>query len=107
MATKSQTDGSRTVEFTIDPTERLDAGVADDETPRHVLVEISDNGRSMMAIVAAGAAGRWSFDFSVTVSGIEIERAFEEGSRTNVDGLPTWMTPVRERVAEIVLSGRD
>jgi hypothetical protein len=58
MATKSQTDRSRAEEFAIDPTEHLDAEDVDDETPRHVLVEVSNNGQSMMGIVAAGTAGR-------------------------------------------------
>jgi hypothetical protein len=103
MATKSQTDRSRAEEFAIDPTEHLNAEDVDDETPRHVLVEVSNNGRSMMAIVAAGTAGRWSFDFGVDHSGIEIERAFEEGMRTNVDELPVWMDPVQEQVVDLVL----
>ncbi|GAB7011745.1 hypothetical protein [Halolamina salina] len=106
MATKSQTESGRTAEFVIDPTERLDAESIDDETPTHVLVQVSSNGRSQMAIVAAGAAGRWSFDFQIDSSGIEVERAFEEGIRTNVEDLPAWMVPVKDAVAGLVLSGQ-
>lgn len=105
MVTGSQNDASCTTGFTTDPTERLNVESIDDETPTHVLVQVSSTGRSQMAIVAAGAAGRWSFDFRVDESGIEGERAFEEGMRANVDELPAWMTPVRERVAGLVLDG--
>lgn len=103
MATKSQPDRSRAEEFAINPTEYLDAEDVDDSTPNHVLVEVSNNGRSMMAIVAAGTAGRWSFDFDVDHTGVEIVRAFEEGMRTSVDELPVWMAPVQEQVSDLVL----
>lgn len=106
MATRSQNDDSRTVEFTIGPTERLNADSIDDETPTHVLVQLSSTGRSQLAIVAAGISGRWSFDFRIDSSGIEIERAFEEGIRVNVDELPVWMSPVRECVEDLVLAGQ-
>jgi len=97
MATRSHDDDSRTVEFTIDPTDRLNDDAIDDETPTDILVQVSSNGRSQMAIVAAGTAGRWSFDFRIDSSGIEVDRAFEEGIRVNVDELPVWMSPVQER----------
>jgi len=106
MATKSQTESGRTAELVIDPTERLDPECIDDETPTHVLVQVSSNGRSQMAIVAAGTAGRWSFDFRIDSSGIEVERAFEEGIRVNVDELPVWMSPVQERVEDLVMAGQ-
>ncbi|KPN31103.1 hypothetical protein SY89_01845 [Halolamina pelagica] len=103
MATKSQTESGRTVEFTINPRERPDADSVDDDTPSHVLVEVTATAQTQMAILAAGPAGRYSFDFRISTQGIEIVRAYEEGMRANVDELPVWMTPVTEEVADVML----
>jgi len=87
---------SRKGEFTIDAREH---GYPDG--PAHVLVEVSPAARdTYMAILAAGADGRYSFDFVTGRTGIKIEKAYVEGMREPVDELPEWMDAVRERVAD-------
>lgn len=69
--------------------------------PTKVHVEVNQAGSGMfMAILAAGAVGRYSFDFSVGSTGIRLERAYIEGMREPVDALPGWVAPVRERIEE-------
>jgi len=102
MATKSQTESDRTVEFTINPRERLNAESVDDETPSHVLVEVTATAQTLMAILAAGPAGRYSFDFRISTHGIEIVKAYVEGMREPVEQLPDWIDAVRERIEEEV-----
>jgi len=86
--------------FSIDPTERLAADVVDDDTPTHVHVEISNSGRALIAILAAGAHGRWSFDFEFDGEEVAIVRAYEEGHRINAGALPAWVEPVCQRISE-------
>ncbi len=88
--------------FSINPTEHLPAELVDDETPRNVHVEISSNGRYLMAILAAGEAGRWSFDFRVEGATVKIVRGYEEGMRIDPGKLPAWAEPVSQRVEELL-----
>jgi len=53
-----------------------------------------------MAILAAGADGRYSFDFRITDGEIEILRAYIDGMRESVDGLPQWIEPIREEIEQ-------
>ena len=89
--------------FRIDPTAHLNADVVDDGTPTHVHVEISSTGRALMAILAAGAAGRWSFDFEFDGREVAIVRAYKEGHRINAGALPAWVEPVCQRISEELL----
>lgn len=69
--------------------------------PTNVRVEVSPAGQGVfMAILAAGAAGRYSFDFRVKRGGIKIKRAYVEGMREPVGKLPGWVEPIRERIEE-------
>lgn len=96
MATTAPRTSSKKGEFSIDVRQHgYPCG------PTHVLVEVSPAGSGVfMAILAAGAAGRYSFDFSVGRNGIKLERAYIEGMREPVGELPSWVTPIRERIEE-------
>jgi len=96
MATQSPQSSSKAGEFSID---LRDHGFPDG--PPQVLVEISPVRRGvLMAVLAAGADGRYSFDFRITDGQIEILRAYVEGMRESVDGLPEWIEPVREAIEQ-------
>ncbi|OTF01859.1 hypothetical protein [Halorubrum sp. SD683] len=86
--------------FRIDPTAHLNADVVDGDTPMHVHVEISSTGRTLMAILAAGADGRWSFDFEFDDSEVAIVRAYKEGHQINSGALSAWAEPVCQRISE-------
>jgi len=69
--------------------------------PTNVHVEVSPAGSGMFqAILGTGVVGRYSFDFRVGRSGIELERAYIRGVRKPVGELPGWVTPVRKRIEE-------
>jgi len=96
MATTERSSDAET--FSIAPAEHLPSEDVDDDTPAQVHVEINNSGRSLMAILAAGVSGRWSFDFRFDGQELEIVRAYEEGMRINEDELPVWVDPIRERI---------
>jgi len=94
MATTADRTSSTEGEFTIDTREH-----GHPDGPGHVLVEINPVGRSThMAILAAGEAGRCSFDFSVEATGIQLKKAYVEGMRAPISDLPAWVEPVKDRV---------
>lgn len=95
MATTQEADdGTPAGTFTINTREH---GYPDG--PDHVHVEINAGGRNDgMAILAAGVDGRYSFDFRVSVSQIELTKAYVEGMREPVDALPDWVTPIRKKI---------
>ncbi|WP_049980243.1 hypothetical protein [Halolamina rubra] len=96
MATQSPQSSRKAGEFSID---LRDHGFSDG--PAQVLVEISPVRRGvLMAVLAAGADGRYSFDFRFTDGEIDILRAYVEGMRESVDGLPEWIKPVREEIEQ-------
>jgi len=98
MATQSPQSSRKAGEFSIDLREE---GFPDG--PAQVLVEISPDRRGvLMAVLAAGADGRYSFDFRITDGEIDILRAYVEGMRESVDGLPKWIEPVREAIEQHV-----
>jgi len=97
MATTERSSDAET--FSIAPSEHLPSEDVDEDTPAQVHVEINNSGRSLMAILAAGVAGRWSFDFRFDGQELEIVRAYEEGMRINEDELPVWVDPIRERIS--------
>jgi len=55
-----------------------------------------------MAILAAGEAGRWSFDFRIKDGQVKIVRGYEEGMRIDAGELPAWAEPVCQRVEELL-----
>lgn len=57
----------------------INEDVGDDETPRQVLVEVIQHGCGFIAIMPAGEAGRFSFDFRVVRGSGEIGCAYIEG----------------------------
>lgn len=96
MATTTQQEDSKAGEFSINTQAH-----GYPEGPDHVHVEISPVRRDMlMAILAAGVDGRYSFDFSVSASGVDIKRAYVEGMREPVEKLPAWVEPIRERIVK-------
>ncbi len=97
MATTEQSSDAET--FSIAPSAHMSNEDVDDDTPAQVHVEINNSGRSLMAILAAGVAGRWSFDFRFDGQELEVVRAYEEGMRINEDELPVWVDPIRERIS--------
>lgn len=96
MATKSSQSSSKAGEFTFDAREH-----GHPDGPGKVFVElIPGAARTNVAILAAGADGRYSFDFSISTRGVEIEKAYVEGMREPVGQLPDWVESVRERIEE-------
>jgi len=94
MATKSLQSSPQAGEFSIDLREH-----GFPEGPAQVVVEISPAGRGvLMAILAAGADGRYSFDFTVGQDGIEITKAYIEGMRAQKEELPEWVAVIREEI---------
>ncbi|GAB7095297.1 hypothetical protein JCM30237_24500 [Halolamina litorea] len=92
MATTA-TQSSQKEQFSIDT---RDHGHPDG--PAHVLVEVSPAQRGvLMAVCAAGGAGRCSFDFSID-DGVKVQKAFIGGERAAVEELPAWVDPIRERI---------
>ena len=95
MATKQSESDNKAGAFTINTQLHGYAG-----GPEHVHVEISPVDRQThMAVVAAGVAGRYSFDFQFDGS-VEKQKAYVEGMREPTDELPDWMDCVEARVEE-------
>lgn len=96
MATTAQQESSKAGDFTFNAQAN-----GHPDGPDHVHVEISQvRKNSLMAILAAGVDGRYSFDFRIGSDGVEIDRAYVEGMREPVDELPDWVDSVRERIEE-------
>jgi len=67
--------------------------------PAQIHVEINGLADNRgMAMLAAGAEGRYSFDFAIGTSGIEITKAYIEGMRAQKEELPEWVAVVREEI---------
>jgi len=96
VSTKSS--GAPTTTMTVDAREH---GFDDGPAQIHVEVNWLGNNRGM-AILAAGADGRYSFDFRISGGEIEITKAYVEGMREPVDGLPQWIGPIREEIEQLL-----
>jgi len=104
MAQADGHDGSaRTEHFDCD---LVAHGFEGEQAPPNVYVEVSaDYNDSLVAIIAAGEAGRYSIDFSVDSLGrVDVEKAYIEGMRSDVDELPDWIDAVVDKI-ERVLTG--
>jgi len=86
--------GAPTTTMTVDAREH---GFADGPAQIHVEINgLADN--RGMAILAAGADGRYSFDFAINTGGIEITKAYIEGMRARKAELPEWVDVIREKI---------
>jgi len=99
MATKGHDGSARIEQFDCD----LDYhGFDGEDTPPNVYVEISaDYNNHLLAVIGAGSAGRYSFDFRIDgVGSIDIEQAYEAGTRCDVDELPAWIDAVVDDIKQ-------
>jgi len=97
MATKGHDGSARTEQFDCD---LVYHGFDGAETPPNVYVEVSaDYNNHLLAVVAAGSAGRYSFDFKIDgVDSIDIEQAYDAGTRCAVGELPAWIDAVVDEI---------
>jgi len=101
MATNGHDGSARTQQIYCDLASHGYAG----NDVRKVYVEVSsDANDSLLAIIAAGEAGRYSFDFRVESGRVDIQRAYEEGMRVDEEQLPDWMAAVRQEIETGVLN---
>jgi len=93
MATKGHDGSARTEQFDCD---LVYHGFDGEDTPPNVYVEVSaDYNNHLLAVVAAGSAGRYSFDLRIDgVDSIDIEEAYDAGTRCAVGELPAWIDAV-------------
>lgn len=96
-ATNGHSGNVRREDFAVDLAEHGYGAIG------HVDVQLdADANGHHVAIIDAGTAGRWSVDFAVDTSDIELTRVYDEGMRIAVDDLPAWMAPIRERIDRAV-----
>jgi len=65
----------------------------------------ADYNNHLIAIIAAGSAGRYSIDFTVDSLGrVDLEKAYIEGMRVDVDELPDWIDAVVDKIERVLTS---
>lgn len=101
MATKGHDGSARSEQFDCNLVQH---GFDGAETPPTVYVEVSaDYNNHLVAVISAGAAGRYSIDFRVDSAGsVEIEKAYIEGMRADQGDLPNWMYAVVDDIEQVL-----